>query len=322
MANEVYTRGYVKSNAEYGNMILAIEDLKSSWNSDNYTVKVSEHEKDLSDLDTERSEYETEHTKDLAELAKKETELNDSYVKEKDEENTSFSKYETDTIAEKDKSLLDGKNEYETDMVEKKSTYESDIKDAKKSYEDSYFSAVEKAANEITSALKSTSSAIKSSASVAGVPNTKKSFNVDAMFSKIIASSADMLSPIEELFKKIGIRGYNVGGFVQPTSTSMPGKDSILASLTPEEYVIPDKVVDFFGKEFFDDILHYRIRGYNTGGYVSRLPATSYKDNSKMVKHVLDLTINGQHLGEVIGEKMTIEGLIQGLSMARMRTNQ
>jgi len=321
LVDDINSLGYMKSSGDYSNAILAVEDLKSSWNSDNYANKINDYNQELLDYENEKAEYDNQYATDLDEISKSETETNDEYNKDSTDENDEYSKYVQEATDTKDEDLLNEKTSFDTDLGDNKTTYEDAVNEAKKSYEDSYFSAVEKAANEIASALNSTTSSMSGSASVAGV-NTSSNFNMDSLFKKIIASSSKFTSPIEELLKKFKVKGYNSGGFVQPTAYSTPGEDSILASLTPKEYVIPDKVVDFFGKEFFDDILRFKVNGYNTGGLVGNIPTSSYKDNVSSSRHSLDINMMDESYGPFYGQRDMIEEFITGMQKAKMRASR
>lgn len=60
----------------------------------------------------------------------------------------------------------------------------------------------------------------------------------------------------------------NEGGRVGMTPTATKGVDSVLAALTPGEYVVREPVVNRLGTDFFDKINKGMLPGFNKGGLV------------------------------------------------------
>lgn len=125
--------------------------------------------------------------------------------------------------------------------------------------------------------------------------------------------------PIDELLKRLGkgILKFNTGGLVPFIKGAIQGKDSILAALTPKEYVMNAAAVSTFGSGFFDQLNNLQIPRFNMGGLVD---STGIDSPISKVVHALDLSFNGQNLGELTGNPVTIENFISTLEMARMRT--
>jgi TP901 family phage tail tape measure protein len=124
----------------------------------------------------------------------------------------------------------------------------------------------------------------------------------------------------ELLKRKYGIFGFNSGGYVNPTSSSVPGKDSILSALTPDEYVMKASVVRKFGKGFFDSLNNFRIPQFNTGGLVEGGSSMISGEATETVRHTLDLTINGSTKGTLIGSGPTISDILNDLTLAKLRS--
>ena len=133
---------------------------------------------------------------------------------------------------------------------------------------------------------------------------------------------------LEQLFSSMGltIPKFATGGGVGNPKGSVPGKDSVHALLTPNEYVINEKAVSHFGEDVFDSLNKFQIPKFNTGGMVGESTKNSknHTDSSRSPKsenvHSLDLTINGNHIGQLTGEQHTVESFISELSKAQMRT--
>ena len=128
---------------------------------------------------------------------------------------------------------------------------------------------------------------------------------------------------LDYIKKKYGIKHFNTGGFVNSTSESVEGKDSIFAKLTPKEYVMRAPVVKKLGRGFFDALNNFKIPHFNTGGFVSGIGESSVKGGAiseQVIRHALDLSINGQKQGELTGSSMTIEKILNDLTLAKLRS--
>ncbi len=144
--------------------------------------------------------------------------------------------------------------------------------------------------------------------------------NLNGLASQVLNSGLKELRTalnIEELLRKFRIPRFNVGGFVEHIAKSIPGKDSILAALTPGEYVIKAPTVQALGKHALDKLnnLQAAVMPFNTGGLVGD------KDISgTSITHKLALTINDKEYAPLQGDPVTISDLLNDLTLAAMRT--
>jgi hypothetical protein len=124
---------------------------------------------------------------------------------------------------------------------------------------------------------------------------------------------------IEELLKRLGkgILRFNTGGLVPFVRGAKRGADSILAKLTPYEYIIRESAVKALGVPFLDAINNLQIPAFSNGGAVTE---SSLSSSMSKVVHALDLTYNGSNIGELTGDQMTVEGFIEALNMAKLRS--
>ncbi|MDD2231015.1 MAG: hypothetical protein PHY48_16630 [Candidatus Cloacimonetes bacterium] len=124
---------------------------------------------------------------------------------------------------------------------------------------------------------------------------------------------------IEELLKRLGkgILRFNTGGLVPFVRGAKRGADSILAKLSPYEYIIRESAVKELGVPFLDAINNLQIPAFSNGGAVTE---SSLSSSMSKVVHALDLTYNGSNIGELTGNQMTVEGFIEALNMAKLRS--
>ena len=116
------------------------------------------------------------------------------------------------------------------------------------------------------------------------------------------------------------VPGFAGGGSVYGPGTST--SDSILARLSRGEFVNTARSVRFWGESFFADLNALRMPRlpfprFAHGGPVSRSGSSGGSGGGRVDRVALDLTINGNPLGEVTGSRSTIDGLIAGLSELR-----
>jgi hypothetical protein len=97
---------------------------------------------------------------------------------------------------------------------------------------------------------------------------------------------------------------------------ALPNKDSIMAALTPGEYVMNASAVRAFGTNFMDSINNISVPAFNVGGYVSNAKDSV---NASVSKYALELNINGTQQEPLYGSKVGIESIIDSLAMAKMR---
>ena len=128
---------------------------------------------------------------------------------------------------------------------------------------------------------------------------------------------------LDELLKKMKRRVFKFakGGLVPFISGSVLNKDSILSMLSPNEFVMSAKAVKSFGLNFMNSINNLKIPTFSTGGMVGAAKPLQEGSLGKIMNktvYALDLTLNNTHIGELTGEKDTIDSFINAMNRARM----
>lgn len=233
-----------------------------------------------------------------------------SYKESRAEADRDYSEYK----AEAEKS-------YKEDMLDYETTFDTETKRAKEEYAKNVLEVKSSAAKEIEEAkarLAETLTSLDSDMKTATAKPSSSSTNTSVSDEvKDIPKSFGM--SIDELLKRLGrgILRFNIGGIVPAIKGSIPGKDSVLAALTPKEYVMNARAVSTFGSGFFDSLNRLKIPRFNTGGLVG---SSTIGDNISRVVHSIDLSFNGSHIGELSGSQATVEGFIEALNMAKLRS--
>ena len=346
-SGQTMTGSYKFVDSNYGAEQLSnIFSLESTLKSLSPESRKKEFDDSMAELLKNESLDTTEYLKDKKKIAD-----------ERLEAELSYKESEADKLAAYEESKLSFKTRYDEDYASENTSFDEDIKnadlnlsDSTKSLKDSatsnYASIKDAAKSEYENEQKRILEEKKKLEEAAAAELAKVTQNVGKTTSETSSSSTsksatDELAKVAQKFgssmsfftnafknplpddfwKKLGkgVFRFNSGGFVNPTSYSIPGKDSILASLTPKEYVIPENVVNHFGVGFFDDLRNFKIRGFNLGGSVGSLPSSSLNGDNSSVRHIVDLSFNGNHLGELQGQASTIDGFLDALSMAKRR---
>lgn len=291
-------------------------------------------------IEAERSLRDTQESNPQTEFNKSMQELTESFNKDKAETALSRSREMEDRaldIFRRDRAYKESR--LEADLAYKKSKDElklslnEDLSTAKEERTNSIRSANEenvkgieevktKSAEEVTRAKNEMQSSIselvsnKNKAVEQGSTSSSSSDTTET--ANKIASSRYGMS-IDELLKRLsrGILKFNTGGIVPFLSGAIRGKDSVLAALTPNEYVMNARAVSTFGSGFFDMLNSLKIPKFNLGGLVE---GVSSESSISKVVHALDLSFNGNPVGELSGSQMTVEGFIQALEFAKMRS--
>lgn len=128
---------------------------------------------------------------------------------------------------------------------------------------------------------------------------------------------------IEELLKKFknGMLKFAKGGLVPFLPGSKPNVDSVLSLLSPNEFVMSAKAVRTFGTSFMNSLNNLKIPAFATGGMVGASTPVAESAIEKIVNktvYALDLTLNNTHIGELMGEKDTIDSFMNVMNRARM----
>lgn len=199
-----------------------------------------------------------------------------------------------------------------------KKTYEEDVAKAKTDNTDKIASVKEQALKDVESAKKNLSDTLESAKKTTPAASPAQT-STDR---EVIQSATSQFGmSIQELIKRLGrgILKFNTGGLVPMIQGAISGKDSVLAALTPREFVMNEGAVGAFGSGFFNMLNSIGVNGYNMGGAVSSA-GPSLSESVDKVVHAVDLTFNGRGVGELQGNQMSIENFIQVLEMAKMRT--
>jgi len=251
----------------------------------------------------------------------------------------------TDRDEDHVEALADYLESYDGSNTDENESYAEDMADYLESYNDSVDSADESLADSLTSLLASYEDAVASASATAETDaesqKEETQTELTALQDKLASeSSEDTLKAldtatdmkeevgtartfsIEELLKRLGkgLFGFNTGGSVPHTSTSIPGKDSIMAALTPGEFVMKEGVVSHFGAGFFDALNNFKIPGFNLGGVVGTVQNSVRQSALESVKHSLELTVNGTQHEELYGSQAGIDSILNDLALAKMRS--
>ena len=169
-------------------------------------------------------------------------------------------------------------------------------------------SAKEAMAASINAARKSKAEAI----ATASVPQTQSTRELDKL----------SLSSLEEIIKRMrSAFKFATGGLVPFTKGAKANTDSVLSLLSPNEFVMSAKAVRTFGVNFMQSLNNLRIPAFATGGMVGASTPMRESAIDKIMNktvYALDLTLNNTHIGELTGEKDTIDSFMFAMDRARM----
>lgn len=274
----------------------------------------------------------TEYDKNVEEAKK-------SYAEQKESSDLSRSRSMEDraiAIFRRDRSYKEGREEADLRFKEAKEKEDTDFKEGVKTDKETYLETVKKtkedylqkindvrtkALEDIEKAKAKIAESVSDTAKTNTVTaSTSTSSAVKSSTSEVVTTVQNQRMSIDELLKRLGkgILRFNTGGLVPMIQGAIRGKDSILASLTPKEYVMSESAVNTFGSGFFDFLNHAgKIKGFNAGGLVGSAAGTI--QSASRVVHALDININGSPIGEFTGSQMSVEGFIAAMEMAKMR---
>jgi TP901 family phage tail tape measure protein len=315
-------KGYDSSRTNIGlsSILDGTADLQSLAESIANANKEEELAAIKEDFDEEQAGYDenwNEYKEDYAETAadnKEDHEENladylESYTETKDDENESYAEdladyleSHSDSVESADETLADALESllesYEDSVASETENSESATEARKEETQKDLQSLADKLAEETSTEVPTTAS-VKAEEQIA----TERSNTLDDLLRKL---------KITSLF------GFNTGGEVPHTSFSVPGKDSIMAALTPGEFVMKEGVVSTFGTGFFEALNNFRIPRFNMGGVVGTVA-----NNAKAmqtIQHTLELTVNGNTHEPLSGTSAGIDAILNDLALAKMRT--
>lgn len=306
-----YNAHIKKYYEEYGDPLAELKKDLGRLVKENPQVEYDKEVKERTEEYTkDKEESEFERKRSLEDRALAVFRRDRSYKESRAEADRNYSEYKTE--AEKS---------YKEDMLDYETTFDTETKRAKEEYAKNVSEVKSSAAKELEEAkarLAETLTSLDSDMKTATTKPSSSSTNTSVSDEvKDIPKSFGM--SIDELLKRLGrgILRFNTGGIVPALKGSIPGKDSILAALTPKEYVMNARAVSTFGSGFFDSLNRLKIPRFNTGGLVG---SSAIGDNISRVVHSIDLSFNGSHIGELSGSQSTVEGFIEALNMAKLRS--
>lgn len=261
--------------------------------------------------------------------------VKDNYSKEKEESRSEYDKYIKDLNNTKANDINIENKSYSEEKTKANKEFNNLVIEAKKSYRDNVKNTTQNYKKEVESVKESSSNDIKSikdnvelniysleknkKNQFKSLVESQKTSAKEESFMRDTSTTEGKQSVFDLLKKKLKIFGFNTGGFVNSTSDSVHGKDSILSALTPNEYVMKASVVSKFGRGFFDSLNNFRIPQFNMGGSVGDIGSIRGSDlSTSTTRYALDLTLNGSKQGELIGSQNTIQSVLNELSIAKL----
>lgn len=273
---------------------LEVKELTEEYNKAKFEAE-RDRNKSLSDRAKDILKRDTEHQERMAEY-------NNSYEEFELEENKAF-----------DKTLAERLETYEASVKSAKEDNEAKVKEVKDSTLET-ISKIQSSMNEAIGEAQTTSTTTGTGAApVTSTPEGKTAMDN--------LSAAMYGMGIDELIRLLskGLLKFASGGLVPLVKGSKAGVDSVLSLLTPREFVMSEKAVRAFGLDFMDSINNLRVPAFAAGGAVSSMPLREGTIGNIVNKkvHALDITINNTHIGELTGDKVTIESFVNVMKRAR-----
>jgi len=311
----------------------AVAETLAKWKSE-YEKPLKEAQEKYDDL--KKNTPEVEHDKKLGEITV-------AFAKDKEDSDLSRSRYLEDkelAVFRRDRAYNESRTEADTQYKEETEaadlSLKTDLDAYKVQYEEAVGEALKTNKDEVaqvkTDAAKALEEAKRKLSENLGKMKDDYSANTTSMSggkagaaNATTSGVADSVSvqkfgmSIEELLKRLGkgILRFNTGGLVPFVRGAKRGTDSILAKLSPYEYIIRESAVKALGVPFLDAINNLQIPAFSNGGAVTE---SSLSSSMSKVVHALDLTYNGSNIGELTGNQMTVEGFIEALNMAKLRS--
>ncbi len=317
LVDTINQTGAFKDVSAYTAAKLAVESLKSDYATKDMVELQRLHDEEIAQINADAEKETTEYNKTKEESAKDRIKTTTEF---NEEEATLTKDYTLEKTKAKDtytKDLAEENKSFDTSMLDAAKQYYEDIKSAKESAGSEFTGIKDTAKSDYESEKASIAEALKETKEAISTITGKVTSNVDA-----VIRGANKIQIPPDFWKKLrrGIVGYNTGGRIPFGNGAVPGKDSVVASLTPGEYVMREPVVRMFGENFFNSLNAFKLPKFNMGGIVDSMPGSSFTNISSMVRHSLDLSINGAHHGILEGSATTIESLLNDLNLAKMRT--
>lgn len=283
---------YLKAKDENNPDTKATKEIKKLTEEFNAANKKAEEERKEVLIERKKAidERETSHKEKLAELKQD----YDNFVQQEN--------------AEYDKSASELKETNQESIVQVNVQHSDRLKLLKNNTAQVVSSAKEAMAASINAARRGKTEAI----ATASISQTQSTRELDKL----------SLSSLEEIVKKMrSAFKFATGGLVPFTKGAKANTDSVLSLLSPNEFVMSAKAVRTFGINFMQSLNNLKIPAFATGGMVgANTPVRESTIDKIMNKTVyaLDLTLNNTHIGELTGEKDTIDSFMFAMDRARM----
>ena len=283
-----------------------INEIEKAFNDSDLTSFGEDFEERLKEITDAESETKSDYKETTSENEADKAELRSVYDSDVSEENNTYSDQKNEYDTDYKDSIKDENDSYLENMSDREKEYSSNVSDIRESFNNSSQAIKETAKEDVDSQKKIISNDVDALKSV-----------LDEELKKLGSKSSS--SSASSFLQLLNIPKFNDGGFINNTATSVKGKDSILAAVAPEEYVIKASAVRKFGRGFFDSLNNFRIPQFNTGGLVGEGSSMISGAASETVKHALELTINGSQKGELTGSGPTISDILNDLALAKLR---
>jgi TP901 family phage tail tape measure protein len=227
-----------------------------------------------------------------------------------------------------DKDNLTEKTAFDEDIAANVVKYEENVADAKQNAEDEKTEIKDKTLADIQSVRDKLQQNLDGVVAnyQAGVENPQEAASIKSDTKYYL----DLYKKLFATYLKTSIGGYNLGGIVQGMGSVVksmfngaPGKDSVLAKLTPGEGVIREPVMRLLGEGWLKALNSFRAPAFNLGGVVDSNSLTnSSVASTNSTIHKLELTLNGKTQESLIGSRVGIESIITELELAKARTGR
>lgn len=320
-----YDEGIAAAKEKYNTNLTETEENRKQSLAERETsteTRDKEHKEYLaqqkSDYDKSVEEYAQRYTRDMIYAKKQYTDgvddMRSRYVKDVStlRDNTQS------TVDSAKRAIGENVSKADTDMKEELKGQDAAIKKAWEEKRDTYSTTKQNAEAVLLERMYQPS----------GTPTQQQA---EAQATEKIASDAVMQTykmSVDELIKRLskGLWRFATGGLVPSTSTSKPNTDSVLSLLMPDEFVMSARAVRTFGVDFMNSINNLRLPAFAGGGIVeaTRAATNSIRNSSNFngavnkTVHVLDLTFNNTHIGELTGESSVIDRFIGEMQRAKL----
>ena len=297
----------------YSDYTIPLEQARNEYlkakDEDNPDTKATKEIKKLTDeFNAANQKAEEERKEVLIERKKAIDERETSHKEKLAELKQDYDNFVQQENAEYDKSASELKEANQESIAQANVQHSDRLRLLKNNTAQVVSSAKEAMAASINAARKSKAEAIVT----ANIPQTQSTRELDKL----------SLSSLEEIIKRMrSAFKFATGGLAPFTRGAKANTDSVLSLLSPNEFVMSAKAVRTFGVNFMQSLNNLRIPAFATGGMVGASTPVRESAIDKIMNktvYALDLTLNNTHIGELTGEKDTIDSFMFAMDRARM----